>query len=229
MHIHCFQHIPYEGLGVIKTWCDVQGYKISYTRFFTEYKFPELEDIDMLIIMGGPMGVYDEKQFPWLIDEKLFIKNALDNGKKILGICLGAQLLAGVLGAKVFVNKEKEIGWFPIQYSDEAIDLDFCSASGGEDVVFHWHGDAFELPPNAQSIGKSAATDCQGFIYGDRVVALQYHLEMDKNSVLELLHYGKDELLRGKYIQSEKDIREAYSYFEYCHSALHKILDYLAS
>lgn len=227
MRIHCFQHVPFEGMGVISSWCLQHNFKIQYTQFYKDYEFPNIEDIDLLIIMGGSMGVYDESQYSWLKQEKLFIKSAIDNGKKIMGICLGAQLIASVLGANVYKNNEKEIGWFPLQYSKEAVSLGFSGSLNEDNFVFHWHGDAFELPPNAISIGSSKATACQGFIYDDRVVGLQYHLEVDNNYILDLVEHGRGELTEGKYIQSKNDITNTLSYYEYCHSLMFKILTYL--
>jgi len=114
MRAHYLQHVPFEGLASIGRWLDAAGYEISATRLFDPEKLPSLDNIDLLVIMGGPMSVNDEKAFPWLAAEKQFVRDAIDSGKAVLGICLGAQLIASALGARVYPNAVKEIGWFPI-------------------------------------------------------------------------------------------------------------------
>ncbi|WP_200821297.1 type 1 glutamine amidotransferase [Oceanicoccus sp. KOV_DT_Chl] len=114
MRAHYLQHVPFEGLGSIETWLHTAGYDISSTKLYAAESLPALDGIEMLIIMGGPMSVNDEEQYPWLGNEKTFIQQAIDSGIPVLGICLGAQLIASAMGAKIFANPVKEIGWFPI-------------------------------------------------------------------------------------------------------------------
>jgi GMP synthase-like glutamine amidotransferase len=114
MRIHILQHVPYESPGSITDWAEEKGFPVSYTRFYENGQLPRLEDFDLLVIMGGPMNIYEKDKYPWLMLEKAFIQNCLSAKKKILGICLGSQLLADALGTKVYSNKEKEIGF---QYS----------------------------------------------------------------------------------------------------------------
>jgi GMP synthase - Glutamine amidotransferase domain len=115
MRAHYLQHVPFEGLGSIEPWLLDAGYEISNTQFFNSRVLPDIEDIDLLVVMGGPMSVNDETGHPWLVEEKKFIKNTIKAGKPVLGICLGAQLIANSMGSNVFSNSEKEIGWFPIE------------------------------------------------------------------------------------------------------------------
>ena len=112
MNIHCIQHVPFENPGSIGDWIKHKGYRLSTTRLYGGESLPDIDPIDWVIIMGGPMGIYDEDKYPWLKEEKVFIKNALDKGKVVIGICLGAQLIAGVLGAKIYKNRYREIGYF---------------------------------------------------------------------------------------------------------------------
>ena len=105
MRVHYLQHVPFENLGSMENYFLSRGYQISSTKLYSEENFPGLEDFDWLIIMGGPMGVYDEDRFPWLKNEKRFISDAIEAGKVLLGVCLGAQLIASVLGAKVYKNR----------------------------------------------------------------------------------------------------------------------------
>jgi len=113
---------------------------VAYTRFYEAHQLPGIDDIDWLIVMGGPMGVYDESFYPWLVEEKAFIKQAIEHNKTVLGICLGSQLIAEVLGAKVYPNKQKEIGWFDITLSETAARHPLFENFENQFPVFHWHG-----------------------------------------------------------------------------------------
>lgn len=115
MRAHYLQHVPFEGLGSIEAWLHEAGYSIGVTRLFEGDAFPDPDDLDLLIVMGGPMSVNDEHRYPWLIQEKAFIRAAIDAGVAVLGVCLGAQLIASAHGAPVYPNHAAEIGWFPIE------------------------------------------------------------------------------------------------------------------
>ncbi|MEJ7683416.1 MAG: hypothetical protein WKG06_37270 [Segetibacter sp.] len=115
MRVHYIQHVPFESLGCIEDWLIKNNHTIVSTKVWENAVFPSTDDFDVLIVMGGPMGVYNDHQYTWLADEKNFIFDAIKSEKKIIGVCLGAQLLAVVLGAAVFINKYKEIGWFPVK------------------------------------------------------------------------------------------------------------------
>lgn len=194
LRIHYLQHVPFEGPGSIATWARARGHAITRTRFFGTDPLPDPDEIDWLIIMGGPMGVYDEGEHPWLRQEKEFIRQAIAGGKTVIGVCLGAQLIAHVLGARVYPNPQKEIGWFPVRLTAEA------SLSGPADdiprelMVFHWHGDTFDLPENAVRIASSEACRNQGFLYNERVLGLQFHPEATASSVGEMVKAGAEEL-----------------------------------
>jgi GMP synthase-like glutamine amidotransferase len=115
MHIHYIEHVAFEGLGSIEGWVRQENHILTATRPYLNEAFPPMEAIDLLIVLGGPMNIYDENKYPWLGKEKRFLDQAIAKGRSVLGICLGAQLLANVLGAPVFANEHKEIGWFPVQ------------------------------------------------------------------------------------------------------------------
>jgi GMP synthase-like glutamine amidotransferase len=203
LRIHYFQHAPYEGLGSIEEWALLYGHSLTSTLFFENQKLPELSGIDWLIIMGGPMSVNDEKHFPWLAQEKKFIRQAIDSDKIVLGICLGSQLVSAALGAKVYPNNEKEIGWFDIELTVPAKSADLFKSLGDKLKVFHWHGDTFDLPEDAILLASSAATKNQAYLYHERVLALQFHLETD--SLEEMIGGGSLDL-PGKFVQSENEI-----------------------
>lgn len=203
MNIHILQHVPFEGPGSIEPWAIANGHTMSTTRLYAGDQFPPLERFGMLVIMGGPMSVHDEYEYPWLKPEKWFIKQVIDSGKPILGICLGAQLLAETLDAEVFPGEQKEIGWFPIKLDREFADSDFGQHFPEESVVFHWHGETFSLPHGAKRIASSAACENQGFIYNDHIIALQFHLETTQVSAESIIENAREELVPGTYIQDE--------------------------
>jgi GMP synthase-like glutamine amidotransferase len=206
LRIHCFQHVIHEGLGSIEEWIALNGHSLTATKFFEGEGLPKISDIDWLIVMGGPMNVDDEEQFPWLADEKKFIRQVIDTGKTVLGICLGSQLVSSALGARVYRNREMEIGWFDIELTPGAQSGKLFFGMGGRIKVFHWHGDTFDLPENAIHLAYSEACKNQAFIYKDKVLALQFHLEPTWESLLEMTERGRHELTAGKYIQTEIEL-----------------------
>ncbi len=209
MRIHCFQHVVFESPGTIIEWAETRGYAITCTNFFEpQFILPSLADLNVLIIMGGYMNVDEENLYPWLKEEKLFIRQAIDAGKKVLGICLGAQLIASALGCKVYQGKEKEIGFFPVQFTDLARSNEFFSHFQNPYTLFHWHGDTFDLPANAQLIASTVVCKHQAFLIGDSVLGLQFHLEMNEETIERMIANDGNELQEeGKYIQSSVTIR----------------------
>lgn len=228
LRVHYFQHISFEGLGNIEAWCHENDHALTSSKFYETPTLPALVDIDWLIIMGGPMGVHDEKKYSWLAHEKQFIKEAIAAGKTIIGICLGAQLLAEISGAKVYANKYKEIGWFPVHLSQEAMHNKLFAGISPTMTAFHWHGDTFDLPGNAINMAQSAACKNQAFIYNENVLGIQFHLEMTRESLKEMIKNGKSELTKEKYIQSEEEIRNQEKLIENNKKVLFLILDRLA-
>ena len=202
------------------------GYDITNTRFFETAELPGINEIDLLIIMGGPMSVNDENELPWLIREKRFICDAIDNGKPVLGICLGAQLIASAMGAKIFPNAFKEIGWFPIQGISSIDSSAFRFPASAE--VFHWHGETFDLPTGAILLARSEGCENQAFQIGKSVIGLQFHLETTPESAMELVSNCRDELVAGEYIQTEQDILSApQERYRTINSLMSDILQYL--
>jgi GMP synthase-like glutamine amidotransferase len=213
VHAHFLQHVPFEGLGSIVPWLEARRAVVTATRFFADAVLPEAENLDLLVVMGGPMSVNDEELCPWLVAEKRFISQVIRRGKAVLGVCLGAQLIAAALGARVYPNGEKEIGWFPV-YSLAAPEGVPAAAVPSfrfpeESLVFHWHGETFDLPAGAVHLARSGACVNQAFRYGRRVVGLQFHLEMTPQTVRELVDNGRDELAPARCIQSEAEILSA--------------------
>lgn len=225
--VHALLHVPFEGIGCIADWVEKNNFQYKETRLWESVAFPEPENLDALIIMGGPMSVNDDKKHNWLCREKFFIESAINHGKQVLGICLGSQLIANVLGAKVYPNKHKEIGWFPVRMNENAANthLDFFPK---EFITFHWHGDTFDLPMGATHIAQSEACLHQAFTYGDNVVGLQFHPEMTQTSMKEMLKEGDAELVPAKYVQPAEEILSKLKYADAQNELLNRLLDKLA-
>lgn len=210
MRAHYFQHVPFEGLGSLAPWLDSAGHQITGTRFYEPVELPVLSDIGLLIVMGGPMSANDEAEFPWLIEEKDYIRRAVSAGTPVLGVCLGAQLIASALGCPVFRNTKKEIGWFPINGVVPSISTGHEAFRFPPYVeVFHWHGETFELPEGAIRLARSDACNNQAFQYGNRVIGLQFHLETTPESASEIVRHCRAELVPEQYVQAEETILEA--------------------
>jgi GMP synthase-like glutamine amidotransferase len=227
MKIHCFQHVAFENLGTIENWAVSNNHSISYTCFFEKnISFPDLSEIDMLIVLGGFMNVNDEKQFPWLKSEKEFIKKGIDSGIKVIGICLGSQLLSASLGSKVYKSQETEIGFYPITFHQTALDLSLFKHFSNPYTVFQWHGDTFELPQGAQLLASSEGCENQAYLLGTNVLAMQFHLEMNETVLNEMLKHDGHELEeKGKYIQTESQIRANYHYLQQNKTDLYELLN----
>ena len=227
MKIHCFQHVAFETPGSILEWVHHHQYSINYTRFYEELPlFPLINDIDLLLILGGCMNVDEEALYPWLRDEKEFIMQAVGAGKKVLGICLGSQLIAHALGSKVYPQADKEIGFFPVQFTKEAIQHSFFNHFKNHYTVFHWHGDTFHLPADATLIASSGICKNQAYLVGNNVLGLQFHIEMNEIVINEMLQHDGDELdEKGSYIQTKEVIKNGSQLLAQNKNDLFKLLD----
>lgn len=208
MNIHYFQHVPFEGLGWIENWARVPGNNVTATKVYEDSRFPFVDLFDVLIIMGGPMSAKDDDIFPWMKEEKKLIEKAILKGKRVIGICLGAQLIADVLGARVYPNKDKEIGWLPIEFTEAAEKTGMFSEFQKYETVFQWHGDTFELPKGAVHIAQSEGCANQAFLFDHKILGLQFHMECTPSSVQKLIENCGEELVDGKYIQTEEQLKQ---------------------
>ena len=199
MRIAVLQHVDFEGPGAIAEWAASRRHDLAAVRLDRGDRLPPPESLDALVVMGGPMGVSDEDRFPWLRAEKQLLATVIAaGGRPVLGVCLGAQLVAEVLGAPVTANPHREIGWLPIRWTPGARGLPAFAHVPSTSVVFHWHGDTFALPAGTIHLASSEACRQQGFCTPDgRVVALQFHLEMRPQDVASLAASGKAELAEG--------------------------------
>ena len=206
MNIHYLQHVPFETLSSVEDWAYKPGNRVTATRFFEDDRLPFVDAFDMLIVLGGSMSTGDEAKYPWLKKEKELIAKAIAKGKMVLGICLGSQLIAEVLGSKVYANNEKEIGWFPVQIADSISSPLYIIPS--ETIVFHWHGDTFDLPNNASLLASTTACKNQAFFINPNILGLQFHLEANEKSIGEFIAHGKSELTQGgNFVQTEAELQ----------------------
>jgi GMP synthase (glutamine-hydrolysing) len=175
---------------------------------YADDPLPELAAFDRLGIMGGPMNIYEDDTYPWLAAERALIREAIAAGKSAVGICLGAQLLADALGSKVFSGKNKEIGWWPIRLTEAGKRSGFLADLPEAPTVFHWHGDTFNIPADAVHLATSEGCESQAFLYDNRILGLQFHLESTPETVAAIVAHCGDELVFGRFIQTEVQIRE---------------------
>lgn len=192
------QHHPVEGLGTIAEALENAALAWQIVRIFDGHPVPQaVTGAGGLVVMGGPMGVYQTARYPWLAEEMKLIRDAVAHGRPVLGVCLGAQIVAAALGAKVEKNPAgKEIGWHPVRLESAAREDSLMRGIPETFTPFHWHGDIFELPAGAVSLASSDKTPCQAFRYGDNVYALQFHIEVRATNVAAMAAEWPRELER---------------------------------
>lgn len=199
MRIHVLQHVAFEGPAAIEDWAVRGGHAVTRSRLHEGDTLPGPEAFDFLVVMGGPMSVNDEERYSWLKEEKALVRRAMESGRAVLGVCLGAQMIASAMGARVYPAAEKEIGWFPVRR---------VTASGAGALLpetltpLHWHGETFDLPAGAARLAESEAVANQAFQLG-RAIGLQFHLEATPESVQELVENAGDEIERGRPFQQD--------------------------
>jgi GMP synthase (glutamine-hydrolysing) len=229
MHIHYFQHLPFEGLANIATWTEMRGHTVTGTRLFAGETLPDHFDYDWLVVMGGLMCVRDVDEYAWFGPEMQYIDRAIAKGRTVVGVCLGAQILAHVMDAPVYRNTHKEIGWFDVELTDDAQHSAAFSRLPARFPAFHWHGDTFDIPQGAVHLARSQATPHQAFEYDQRVFALQFHLESDASSIAALVRECADEMTPGPYVQSDADIAAANGHVPEMHQLMVQLLDGIAA
>ncbi|PLT29383.1 type 1 glutamine amidotransferase [Peribacillus deserti] len=198
MKIHYIQNDELAALGHIEEWAAEKNYPLACTKMYENQALPDIESFDMLIILGGRMGAYEEAAFPWLAVEKEFMKKAIKGKKMVLGICLGAQLLAEVLGGRVYPHEHQEMGWWPIQVSARST---FFEGVPDQFPAFEHHGDTFDLPQDATLLASSTGCTNQAFSYGENVVGIQFHPEFSEDIICELA-VNERPSSSGEYIQA---------------------------
>ncbi len=226
MNIHYIMHVPFEGPQAISTWAKTKGHEESFTRLYENQPLPKPEDFDLLVIMGGPMGVHDEDEYSWLKDEKALIKETIEKNGAAIGVCLGAQLLADALGASVHKNLYKELGFFPVSLTPLGWDSPIFGRMPATFDALHWHGDTFDIPKGALHIASSSGCANQAFVFENRIVGFQFHIETTREGLENLVRHCGDELLEeGEYIQRPEVILEEGRDFDSMNQVLYTFLD----
>lgn len=230
MTLHVLTHVDFEGPGSIEDWATARGQALSVVKVHRGDAWPSLVAGDLLVVMGGPMNIHEEETFPWLREEKHFLRETINAGHRVLGICLGAQLLADVLGGRVYRNAYREIGWYPVETTAEAAGCPLFADFPPAPTVFHWHGDTFSIPPGARHVARSAACENQAFVFDDRVVGLQFHLETTPEAMEALIEACGDELaLRRTWVQTPARMRREPSRFGEIRALMNTLLDRLTT
>jgi GMP synthase-like glutamine amidotransferase len=237
MYVHYLQHVPYEGVGLIEDWAETRGHELSGTLMFAEpsgtLELPDLDELDLLVIMGGPMNVYEHDGYPWLTGEKDFIRSCISRGKDVLGICLGAQLIADVLGGEVTRAPHEEIGWYPVELTGAGRRLEVFAHFPDRFTTLQWHGDTFSIPPGATHAAFSEAVPNQAFTFDDeRVIGLQFHLEETLETLEELIQVAGGDLparsqakARGPWVSPREDLLAPHAPYDACRELLFGLLD----
>jgi GMP synthase-like glutamine amidotransferase len=229
MNVHVLQHVPFEGPGSIEDWCLAGGHTLRITPLYSPGAvLPDIGDVDLLVIMGGPMNVYEDAIYPWLVVEKTFIGAFLQSGKPVLGICLGAQLLSLCCGASVGRAAHLEIGWFPVEATPAAAAFPWLNTLlATRPVLFHWHGDRMEIPAGASNLVSTKANDNQAFaLEGGRIVGLQFHPEVTPGLLEQMVAEGRDELRVNAFVQSADEISSVAAYRD-AGAVMRGVLDHL--
>jgi GMP synthase-like glutamine amidotransferase len=226
MRIACLQHVEYETPDEIGTWAASRGHSITPVFPLFE-RFPALDDLDMLVVLGGPMGAYEDARYPWLSAEKRFIREAVDAEKLVFGVCLGAQLVAVALGGGAHPHEVREVGWFPARLTDAGRHSRVLSVLPDELAVGLWHGDTYDLPAGFETAATTDACANQAFeTAGGRVVGVQFHLEWTQDTLQGLVERHSDWLTQGgPFVQSEAQFLHPGPALERGAAALDDVLD----
>ncbi|MGF1530410.1 MAG: type 1 glutamine amidotransferase [Puniceicoccaceae bacterium] len=231
MRLTVLQHLASEGPGRIATWAGARGHQLEYVRFFESESLPPIQSVEGVILLGGSMNVGEVDRHPWLLEESVWLSEILHSGRiPVFGVCLGAQLIAAALGARVYPNEEPEVGWMPVSFDWEALN-DFCATDLPHELaVLHWHEQTFELPDAARRFATNEVTKNQGFVLGEkpgRVLGLQFHLEVDAAIVKRWFNAVGESGMVGRYVhQSEKVLRMSDAAAEETEPVLNRLLDW---
>lgn len=223
--IHILQHVPFETPGYIQSWFERHNRAFTLVKVFAGEPLPGAGKTEGLVILGGPMNVYEQRQFHWLRKEKEGIGDLAAKGTKVLGICLGAQLLANSLGAVVKRNPALEIGWFPVDVDSDSLPDVYTGIFPHRFQTFHWHGDQFELPIGAIGFARSEGCANQGFLLEDHLLGLQFHPEITVDGVEALLtHCAEDLLSESVFVQGGEEIRSGMKHIPQNHKIMDAVL-----
>ncbi len=225
MRVHFLQHVAYEEPGAIGHWAEQRGHAITITRLFADQALPAVDAVDFMVVLGGPMNAYEIDTYPWLSREKAFIHTCLARGKPVLGICLGAQLMADVLGVKVVVNPQEEIGWHPVHVTPFTSGSNLTKGWPQSFMALHWHAETFGIPALATHLAFSQGCRHQAFQYGRCALALQFHLEFTLDSARTMVQACSQSLVAAPFVQRAEQIEAGMVHIPQAHQILFATLD----
>ncbi|MCG8701424.1 MAG: type 1 glutamine amidotransferase [Bacteroidales bacterium] len=227
MRISIIQNEPFETPGALVKWLEDRGIFYLMYHCYRGDALPIDDNPDMVIVLGGTASVYDnDEQHAYLKRIKSYLSKEFGAGTKIVGICLGAQLLADLLGEKVYSGNEKEIGWYPVSFNQLELDELGYSNFPESQLVLHWHGDTFNVPSEATPIASSKLYPNQGFIYKNQLLALQFHMEATQTWLNNLLIGAENELnQKGNFVQSRDELIAGLVNIDANHKLLFNLLD----
>lgn len=226
LRIISLEHAENEGAGKIAKWAQERGHQLTSVRLDLGEALPPLEEVDFLVVMGGAPNIYQDRDFPFLNAERAYVEQFALAEKPMLGVCLGAQLIADALGGRVTQNPVREIGWYPIEVENRD---PLFAGFPAECLVFHWHGDTYSLPPGAVRMAKSAVCENQAFVFGDRIVGLQFHVELSAEAASAFTVGAEHALQPEEWVQSAEVIRAAEPDLRATDRGLEVLLDALAA
>jgi GMP synthase-like glutamine amidotransferase len=225
MRVHYLQHVPYEPPAAIADWAHERGHEVTGTHCFDGEDLPTPDDYDLLVVMGGPMGVHDVDEHPWLAPERELIVDTLDADIPVLGVCLGAQQVAAALGADVYSHDEREVGWFPVETTAAASHAPLAPLTP-EFPAFHWHGDTYDIPEGGTLLARTPVCRNQAFSAADGLaLGLQFHLEATRESVGALVDAVDGETGSGEHVQDANALLAEDAPFDELRAALDAVLD----
>lgn len=224
MQVLCLTHVPFEGPARIENWAEARGHRLETVRADLSHALPEPQSVDFLVVMGGPMSVNDS--FAWLKEEAKYIERVLSLRRRVLGVCLGAQLLARIFGARVYPSGKKEIGWWPVRRVK--IEGNTALPLPEHFTPLHWHGETFDLPTGARRLAQSEAIPNQAFLIEDNIVGLQFHIEATPESVTALVNGARADIDEGQWQEpADSIIGQSHARCGALESACYAALDWL--
>jgi len=228
MRIQSIEHVPFEDPAGIALWAAERDHTLTRARVYAGDPLPKPGEYDLLVVMGGPMSVHDDLEFPWLNAEKDCLKQAVARGRSVLGVCLGAQMLSEILGGEVTRNPHREIGWHTVRLTPWAKANRAFVNIPEEFTAFHWHGETFSVPRGASLTAESDACANQAFAVGGKLVGLQFHFETTAESMDKLIEHGAADIVPGQFVQTPDRMRAGAEHLDGLKSMLHTLLDNMA-